>query len=137
MLQEPELQRYRSLWESFPYTVNSGDETDLGRDGVPRRVRTKPVWRSPGFSEHCQRMDEMYKHKRVRDNGYNHVGPGSFPTERLKGGSRIQREKGEAPIVLPINCYDIGWLKSLSEDRVIYLNAKSPFDFNADAYEFA
>ena len=137
MLQEPELQRYRSLWESFPYTVNSGDETDVSRVGAPRRVRTKPVWRSPNFAEHCQRMDEMYKHKRVRDNGYNHTGPGSFPTERCKGGSRVQREKGEAPIGLPVNCYDISWLKSLSRDRFASLNAEPPFDFTPDAYESA
>lgn len=89
---------------------------------------TKLDWRSRSFTDHCNRLDLLYFHKRLKDNGFTNTGRGNFPEYRQRGGRRNQHTKSHAPKGLPINCYDQEWLGNLSPEQVADLDPKPVID---------
>jgi hypothetical protein len=69
-------------------------------------------------------------YRRFKNSGFLHSGSGNYPGYRLKGSSRIQQTKGEAPVGLPINCYEKSWLQSLTKADYENLQVRMlPLDF--------
>ncbi|KAI0069849.1 hypothetical protein K474DRAFT_1578951, partial [Panus rudis PR-1116 ss-1] len=106
----PSLKKYVSLIDKMTVDGMSDDELDP-ESGIHQKWRIiRLVWRSNMLNALMHSLDGLHNYSRYSLE--NKMSPGQPPRDRRV--SSLVDDKRQAPIGLPENCYDEGWLAGLT-----------------------
>jgi hypothetical protein len=105
--------------------VHSDDDSDS--EGKSRDYTCRPpVWRADAFGELLHDVDELVALEEGTPIG-RRKRRGNIPRKRLE--SETPDESRVVPVGLPINCYDIKWLKNTTRLERAMLETTKELDF--------
>lgn len=124
--QHPDMQRYKALWETIPWEVVSGDETDHYK-GEVKYVRTSLPWRAKWIRQWMEIFERLHLATRFSESG--RATPGAFPHIRVNS-SRYREDQVFAQPVrhLPRSFYDPDWLSQQNEMLIHWLDIQPAVD---------
>lgn len=93
-------------------------------------VKLPLPWRSHQFNLLAQQLDQIHIHKQMNTKGPKFVQTYTIENRRSAPTASTTHKFSDVPRSLPINCYTLDFLNTLTDTQKLHLNTQPPIDLD-------